>query len=263
MINFDTMREGLAQGEFFLEYLPTISLTDGRCTGAETLIRWRRANGVVSPMDFIPLAENTPLSGLITYWVIETLAVEMGDWLRANPTARISINVPPEILGRGGMLYAGTKSGLIDLIPQLIFEVTERGVPDLVGVNAINDALRMGARIALDDVTLVSGANLAVLSRCHISIIKLDKSLVSQISQECHSPEWLGGITAMLGATELEVIAEGVETKQQAMTLLKANIQMVQGFLFSRPIPAADFIAYHREAPHSQFIQSLHLNCEP
>jgi len=186
-----------------------------------------------------------------------------GKWLQANPTARISINVPPEILGRGGMLYAGTKSGLIDLIPQLIFEVTERGVPDLVGVNAINDALRMGARIALDDVTLVSGANLAVLSRCHISIIKLDKSLVSQISQECHSPEWLGGITAMLGATELEVIAEGVETKQQAMTLLKANIQMVQGFLFSRPIPAADFIAYHREAPHSQFIQSLHLNCEP
>lgn len=66
MISIETMRAGLAQGEFFLEYLPTISLADGQCIGAEALIRWRRATGVVPPMEFIPFAEGTLLSGLIT-----------------------------------------------------------------------------------------------------------------------------------------------------------------------------------------------------
>jgi len=113
MISLDTMRAGLAQGEFFLEYMPTVSLVDGRCTGAEALVRWNHESGVYSPDEFIPVAENTPLSGLITYWVIDTLAAEMGDWLRANPNAHISINVPPEILGRGGLEYAATKAGLM------------------------------------------------------------------------------------------------------------------------------------------------------
>jgi sensor c-di-GMP phosphodiesterase-like protein len=68
-------------------------------------------------MEFIPLAENTLTSGLISYWVIETVAAEFGDWLRANTNAQISINVPPEIIGRGGMLYAAEKSGLAELFP--------------------------------------------------------------------------------------------------------------------------------------------------
>ena len=185
MINLDAIRTGLVQKEFFLEYLPIVSLIDGCCTGAEALIRWRRPTGIVQPGDFIPLAENTPLSGLITYWVIDTVATEMGDWLRANPEAYISINVPPEILGRGGMEYAANNSGLSELASQIILEITERGVPDLLGVNAINNAWGMGVRIALDDVTLAGGGNLAVLARCNFHIIKLDRQLVSQIGRQC------------------------------------------------------------------------------
>src|SRR3954453_20494464 len=120
MIDLAAMREGLARGEFFLEYLPTISLADGSCIGAEALSRWRRATGVVPPGEFIPLIENTPLSGLLTYWVMDTVAAELNDWLRANRDAHISINVPPEILGRGGMEYAATKSGLLEQVSQLI-----------------------------------------------------------------------------------------------------------------------------------------------
>ena len=235
----------MTQGEFFLEYLPTVSLTDGRCIGAEALIRWRRATGVVPPGDFIPLAENTPLSGLITYWVIDTVAAEMGDWLRANPEAHISINVPPEILGRGGIEYSANKSGLLELASQLILEITERGVPDLLGVKAINNDWGSGVRVALDDVTLVGGANLSVLARCNLHIIKLDRSLVSQIGPQCPSPEWLEGIGALVRSSRLEVVAEGIETEQQLIALRTANIQAAQGFYFSRPIPAAAFIAYH------------------
>lgn len=247
MINLDTIREGLTKGEFFLEYMPTISLSDGRCTGAEALIRWRRSTGVVSPNDFIPLAENTPLSGLLTYWVIDTVAVEMGDWLRANPTVHLSINVPPEILGRGGMEYVAGKCGLLELASQLILEITERGIPDLMGVEAINNIQATGLRIALDDLTLNGGSNFTVLVRCNFHIVKLDKSLVAQINPQCPTPEWLTGIMAMRQMSQMIFIAEGVETEQQLNTLRMANIQEVQGFYFSRPIPAEDFIVFHHK----------------
>jgi sensor c-di-GMP phosphodiesterase-like protein len=247
MIDFAAMREGLARGEFFLEYLPTISLTDGRCIGAEALIRWRRETGVVPPGQFIPLVENTPLSGLLTYWVMDTVQAELGDWLRANRDAHIGINVPPEILGRGGLAYAANRSGLAEHAAQVILEITERGIPDLLGVEAINQDWGAGAKVALDDVTLASGANLAVLARCNFYAIKLDKSLIDQIGPQCPAPEWLQLVTALLELSRLVVIAEGVETEQQFTTLRAANIQAAQGFYFSRPLPAAAFLAFHRD----------------
>ena len=103
MIDLSAIEAGLNNGEFFLEYLPIISLEHHRCIGAEALIRWQRSSGVVPPLDFIPIVEETPLSGLITYWVIETAAVELGDLLRVVKDFSLSINIPPEILGRGGL----------------------------------------------------------------------------------------------------------------------------------------------------------------
>src|SRR3954447_1736357 len=154
MITLEEIRVALTEGEFFLEYLPTVTLAEGRCVGAEALARWRRPSGVVPPGEFIPLIEGTPVSGLLTYWVLETVAKEMGEWLRAHAEAHISVNVPPEILGRGGLEYAAAKAGLADLKGQIILEVTERGLPDQQGVAALEAASRDGVRIALDDVTL-------------------------------------------------------------------------------------------------------------
>lgn len=247
MIDPAEIRDGLDRREFFLEYLPTISLIDGRCIGAEALIRWRRPNGVVLPAEFIPLVEKSLLSGLITYWVIETVAIELGDWLAANPSAHISLNAPPELLGRGGMAYAAAKSGLIRHASQVILEVTERGIPDFLGVESINQRGGMGARIALDDVTFVAGARLAVLGRCNFDAIKLDKSLIDQIGPQCHAPEWLRSVTALVESSQLLVIAEGVETEQQAAILRAANIQAAQGFYFSRPVPVEEFMAVFRD----------------
>lgn len=252
MISIDTMLRGLDEEEFFLEYLPVVSLADGRCTGAEALVRWRRATGIVQPGDFIPLAENTVISGLITYWVFDTVAAEMGDWLRANSNSHIAINVPPEIMGRAGMLYSAQKSGLIELAPQIILELTERGVPDLLGIDGVTFAkTTLHVRTALDDITLAGGANLAILGRADFDIIKLDRSLIAQIGPQCPSPDWLKGITALIQSSQLAVIAEGVETKQQLRVLREAGIQEAQGFYFSRPIPASLFMDYHRESPHS------------
>src|SRR3954470_6769275 len=101
MIEPADIRDGLERGEFFLEYLPTMSLADGRCLGAEALIRWRRPQGIVPPGEFIPIAENTPLAGLLTYRVVELVSEELGPWFEANRDSYIGINSPPEIIGRG------------------------------------------------------------------------------------------------------------------------------------------------------------------
>jgi sensor c-di-GMP phosphodiesterase-like protein len=247
MISLDEIRDGLAHGEFFLRYLPTVSLADGRCVGAEALARWQRPSGLVQPDQFIPRMEGTPLSGLLTYWVLETVAKELGDWLRAHPEAHIGVNVPPEILGRGGLEYAAEKSDLSEIRDQIILEVTERGIPDNQGLAALEAASRSGVRIALDDVTL-SGAHLAILSRCTLEVIKTDQSLVAQITPQDPSPAWLSGLSALLKSTRVVVIAEGVETEAQAEVLRAAGIPMAQGYYFSRPIPAEELKAFYSRA---------------
>jgi sensor c-di-GMP phosphodiesterase-like protein len=247
MSSLDAIQLGLSEGEFFLEYLPIVSLVDGQCTGAEALVRWRQSSGVVQPDEFIHLIEGTHLSGMLTYWVLETVAKELGEWLRVHKEASIAVNVPAEILGRGGLEYAAMKTGLSEIRNQIILEVTERGIPDQLGVETLEAASRSGVRIALDDVSL-SGTHLVVLSRCTLHLIKTDRSLVDQITTECPCPEWLSGLSALLQSTRVGVIAEGVETQVQADALRAAGIPMAQGYYFSPPISAEKFKAYYSEA---------------
>src|SRR5215831_3625021 len=180
-MDLDTIKSALEAREFFLVYQPILSLHDGRCFGAEALIRWCRGNDVLDASEFIALSERTPLSGMLTYWVIDTVAAELGDWLDNNGAAHISINVPPEILGRGGLEYAATKSGLRAHAKQLILEVTERGIPDQLGLDALNRIPSTGAQVALDD-TMLSGTNLALLTRCHFDFVKIDPLLVAELA---------------------------------------------------------------------------------
>jgi sensor c-di-GMP phosphodiesterase-like protein len=169
----------------------------------------------------------------------------LGDWLRANADCYIGINVPPEVLGRGGIEYAAMKSGLIELAPRLMMEITERGIPDAIGMESIRRARALGVKVALDDVTLVGGANLAILARCEFDAIKLDKSLTDQIAPGQPEPQWLATVKMIAAASPLEVIVEGVETEHQVAALRAARIPVAQGYYFSRPIPAPEFIAFH------------------
>ena len=246
-VDTNETRAALDRGEFFLVYLPTVSLLDGGCVGAEALIRWRRKNDlIVTASEFIPSTEGTPVSGVITYWVIDTIAAEIGDWLALTPAAHISINVPPEILGRGGLEYATVKSGLRPQVNQLILEVTERGIPDQLGLDALNSVASTGARVALDDVTL-SGANLALLTRCHFDIIKIDKSLVDELVPPRPPPKWFLGLQSLLTSSSLQVIAEGVETAHQFNALKTAGVHMAQGHYFSEALPADSYKRYYAQ----------------
>jgi sensor c-di-GMP phosphodiesterase-like protein len=237
------VHDALQRGELFLEYLPLMAVPEGRCVGAEALARWRRADGVVMPNDFIPVIEETPVSGLLTYWVIETVAAELGDWLRAHEGVQIGINVPPEVLGRGGLAYAVERAGLRDQVSKLVMEITERGFPDKLGALALQMVEAYGARIALDDA-MFEGRNLVVLSRCPFHILKIDREVVAKIDGAA-LPPWLDHLAALRQGASLEIVAEGVETREQLDTLIAAGVTRVQGFYFSRPLSATDFIVYH------------------
>ncbi len=157
------------------------------------------------------------------------MAVELGDWLRANSGAQVNINVPPEVLGRGGMLYAAERAGLADLFPQIVLEVTERGLPDLLGVETLNRVKDFGLRVALDDVALVGGASVAVLARADLDVIKIDKSLVSELEPDRPYPDWPNEIAALVSSSRVVVIAEGVETERQLLALREAGIKLRKG----------------------------------
>ena len=114
MSDFLAVEEGLKNGEFFLEYLPTVELDRGRCVGAEALSRWRRPWGVAQPADFLPIIENTPLSGFLTCWVLEEIARDFLDWLKVHD-AFISFNVPTEIIGRPRFFFSDPFGNLVEL----------------------------------------------------------------------------------------------------------------------------------------------------
>jgi len=244
MIDLDMIRAGLDKDEFYLEYLPILSIEPERCIGAEALVRWQRPAGVMLPDDFIPLVENTPLSGLLTYWVIDRVAIEMGAWLRKQDGVEMHINVPPEILGRGGLEYAAQKSGLHDVRHKIVLEITERGVPDQLGLHAIDLAARQGVRIALDDVR-IDPASVMVLSRCNAQIIKIDKSVLLDNEVGGAMPRWAEALSVLLKTTDLEVIAEGVETAEQLALLRAAGVRRVQGHYFSPSLRAEAFLEYY------------------
>lgn len=249
-IDVDRVRAAFERREFFLKYQPIVSLADGRCLGAEALIRWKRPDG--STMDaagFMPATDRTPLSGIITYWVMDTIAEELNGWLDRYPEACIAINIPPEILGRGGLDYAANKSGLRNRARQLILEITERGVPDQQGLDALNRVPETGARIALDDTTL-SGTNLALLMRCPFDFVKLDCQLVHEIRDEDagRRPAWIDGLSALLGRTSLQIVAEGIESSLQHDVLEAAGVQWGQGHRFSLPLSAEAFMRYYDQA---------------
>ena len=244
MSMLDNIRAGLNRGELFVEYLPTMDLANGACVGAEALVRWRRGGVVLTASEFMPMVENTPLSGTLTYWVIDTAAAELGEWLGANPDVQIGINVPAEILGRGGLEYAAQRSGLNAHVGQIVLEITEHGIPDRLGLTALQLMAERGVRVALDDVML-SGTNLALLTRCNFSMVKLSAELIGEIRLDLPAPQWLSGLRSLLHSCSLTVVAEGVETDFQARSLHEAGVQFAQGHLYSRPLRSRELFDFH------------------
>ena len=242
-ISLKDVERALKNEEFFLEYQPIMDLGTNACVGAEALIRWRLQSEVILPDRFIPLVEKTPLSGPLTYWVVETVAKELGDWVRKTEHVSLNINVPPEILGRGGLYYAASKSGLLDVSDKIVLEITERGVPDELGLQALNMSKEYGLKTCLDDVG-ANSENLFLLTRTNVDIVKLDKSVAEKMLEPDWTTDAIEGLAAFTRTTSIEVIAEGVETEKQRNRFAEAGVRMAQGHHFSPSLSAGEFIEY-------------------
>lgn len=233
----DDVRAALDGGEMFVAYLPIATLDDGWCVGAEALPCWRRGDRVVSEREFMPVIEETALAGRVTYWVVETVAAQLDEWLDENADAHVAIHVPPAIIGRGGLEYAAVRAGLRAHFSQIVVEISETGVPDRQALDTLAVAAERGVRVALDGAML-NGTNLALLARCNLSMIKLHPALVGEIAPERPRPFWLTALQPLLRTSLLDVVAAGVDTRYQAEVLRDAGVQMAQGDWVSGPLDA-------------------------
>jgi diguanylate cyclase (GGDEF)-like protein len=240
------LRRALTDGEFTMLFQPIVELPDGAMTGVESLVRWIRPDGqVVSPADFIPVAEDTGLIVELGAWIIDEVCAHTAAWRRQygpDGLRSVSVNVSARQLldpALPGLVAAALARHGIPA-RQLTIEITETAVfggsRALATVHSLSE---LGVSIALDDFG-TGHSSLGLLRTCPVDVIKVDKSFVDGLggtSQQEAIVTALTGIAEMMG---LRTIAEGVETPEQARRLFELGYREVQGFLFARPLAAAD-----------------------
>jgi diguanylate cyclase (GGDEF)-like protein len=245
------LQQALARSEFVVHYQPQVELRTGVVRGAEALIRWNSPDlGLVSPGQFISLLEETGLIIDVGLWVAEQANRDYCAWLEAGLQApRVSVNVStlqlrqPDFVDRMGRLLKPDGK----MPPGIDFELTESlMMSDVESSIAKLRAIReLGATLAIDDFG-TGFSSLAYLARLPIGTIKIDRSFVVRMTD---SPDDMSIVSTIIGLAHsmgLKVIAEGVETQEQLKMLRMLHCDEVQGFLFSKAIPADAFAALLR-----------------
>ncbi|PKO51729.1 MAG: GGDEF domain-containing protein, partial [Betaproteobacteria bacterium HGW-Betaproteobacteria-21] len=215
--------------------------------GAEALIRWVGANGkMVSPAEFIPLAEETGLIVQIGQWVVDTACVQLRRWQDAPATRHltIAINVSakqfrqPDFVAQLGASITGHGIDASGLKLELTESVILGEVEDTI--QRMQQLRKLGIRFALDDFG-TGYSSLSYLRRLPIDQLKIDQSFIRDMINDASSQAIVRAILAMSGSLAIEVIAEGVETLSQRDLLLENGCILFQGYLFGRPMPLAEW----------------------
>lgn len=242
------LKTAVAAGELYLAYQPIHRTHDGALAAIEALLRWdSRTFGPVSPVDFIPIAEDTGAIVEIGAWVLRKACEDLRIFSASHPDVMMSVNVSPHQL-RHKAFHELIESVVVstDTDPtRLQLEITESTLARPEDVRETLDRIRsLGVRIALDDVG-TGYSSLAQIAALRVDAIKLDRSLISRIGSEDTGVERVFTSLAALGQSlGLDVIAEGIETRDQARFALDAGCTHEQGFLYSRPEKLADAVAY-------------------
>ena len=240
------LRRALERQEFLLHYQPKISLWTGAITGAEALIRWRHpTRGLVSPGEFIPVAEECGLIGPIGDWVLREACKQARAWVDAGlPVATMAVNVSAMQLRDGNFLegvFAALRDTGLDG-RSLDLELTESVLMNHAESTAsILRALReAGIRVTVDDFG-TGYSSLSYLRRFPIDAIKIDQSFVSQIAGAGDDEAIVTAVIGMARSLKLRVIAEGVETQEELVFLRTHRCDEAQGYYFSRPVVPEEF----------------------
>lgn len=234
------LRGALERNELALHYQPFVNAVTHEVTGYEALLRWRHpARGMISPADFIPLAEESGLIVPIGAWVIREGCRQAA---RLPLGQRISVNVSPAQFRRPGLdltvLAAVSQAGIQP--SRLEIEITEAMLVDdsAATLNTIMSLKSMGVRLALDDFG-VGYSSLSYLRKFPFDKLKVDRSFVRELETRADLVAIVRAICQMAEALSMTVTAEGIETPAQADTLDQVGCTELQGYLFSRPVPQA------------------------
>jgi diguanylate cyclase (GGDEF)-like protein/PAS domain S-box-containing protein len=256
------LRRGLDKGEFRLYYQPQVD-RDGRLTGAEALIRWLSPDqGLISPAQFIPLAEESGLILRIGQWVLDTACAQLNTWARDIHTRdlRLSVNVSARQFHQPDFVKQ-VRQSLFDSgadPARLKLELTEGVVLDHVDtvVSRMRQMNALGVGFALDDFG-IGYSSLSYLKRLPLDQVKIDQSFVRGIPGDANDAAIVRAILAMSQSLGLEVIAEGVETEEQRAFLARHDCHGYQGYLFSRPLPIEEFEEFAARVRHMPFRSRL------
>ncbi len=242
----DELRQALLRDEFVLHYQPQVDVQTGRIVAAEALIRWNHpSEGLVYPGDFIALAEETGLIVPIGEWVLKTACRRARAWQdKGLEPIRISINVSARQFQEKHLIEtmaaALDESGLDPT--RLELEITESLImKDLAGsIARMHELEKLGVKLAVDDFG-TGYSSLSSLKRFPLSRLKIDRSFIADIPHDADDMAITSAIISLAQKLGLEVIAEGVETEEQARFLIESGCNGIQGYLYSRPVEEEHF----------------------
>lgn len=245
------LQRAVENGELLLHYQPKVDTANGRLLGMEALVRWMHPErGMISPMEFIPVAEDTGLIVSIGRWVLREACRQNAEWQRAGlRPVRVAVNLSARQF-RSGNLLDEIDAALTDMslsASSLELEITESMVmDDPEGVIRLLRKIRdRGIRLSLDDFG-TGHSSLAHLKRFPIDCVKIDRAFIKDTPENTDDVVITRTIVAMAKSLGLSTVAEGVETAEQLELLKEMGCDQIQGYFFSRPLPAADFVAFYK-----------------
>lgn len=244
----NSLRQAIDKDELMLVYQPQVNIKQQRIIGAEALIRWKHPKlGMVSPVKFIPLAEETGLIHPIGRWVLLTACIQARTWLDLGiEFGRLSVNVAGPQIQRGDLVRDVILALAETDLPAeyLELEVTEGFImqdPELA-IAQLNELRNLGVYLSIDDFG-TGYSSLSYLKQLPIHKLKIDQSFMRGIPDDANDVAICHAIIAMSKSLGLQVISEGVETQDQVQFLTSAGCQEAQGYLFSKPISPNDLEA--------------------
>lgn len=239
--------KGIEQRQFFLVYQPIFDVASRRFSKGEALVRWQHPErGLISPFDFIPVAERTGAIRPLGQWILQQAIADMQLFQQLGLDLQISVNRSSQEFNQSKVADEWlTQLSAAGLLPeQLILEITESVFMDTVSVQQFNvlSLHQQGVKLAIDDFGTGYSA-LNYLSRYPVDFIKIDKSFINHIAEQDKACALVAVLINMAKVLDVQVVAEGVETREQFDLLLKLGCDYIQGYYCARPLAKADFVS--------------------